>query len=132
MSGREPSRYESPRLVGHVPLEGKTRAAYREWSERWLEEACAQGWAIFEVGCSFQVQKLDDPDDWNTVLAPEWGCDAVAWGFVYHGTSDLHRDTREFLKQHAPTEWALIEEACNGKTDTEGTVRAGAGADDGE
>lgn len=128
------SRFTKPRNVGGFGNYANAYHAHVEWHDRWKKEAASQGWSLFHNGSCYQIQKLDDPADWETVdgsPAPQWDNDAIAWGMVYHGTDPMHVATREFLKQHAPVEWALIEEACNGTSDTEGALHPGTGAADG-
>lgn len=129
MDTSDKSRYRKPRNVGRTIDYAAAYQAHCEWHDRWKKEAASQGWILFDNGSCYQIQKLDYPSDWETVdgsPAPQWDNDAIAWGMVYHGTDPLHEATREFLKQYAPTEWALIEEACNGTSDTKGALHPGA------
>lgn len=140
MSGPDPTRFPPSARFKQWKREQEAamliaREARDKWHAKWAAHAAAQGWCLFEcAGCNFQLQKLDCPDEWvdsSGVAPPEWDNDAIAWGIVYHGTDPMHEATREFLKQHAPTEWALIEEACNGSSDTKGALHPGTGAADG-
>lgn len=126
------SRFSLERFVFQASTDD-AKAAHTRWMDVWGPKAFEQGWCIFDCDSCFQVQKLDCPDEWEDKAegpVPEWDNDAIAWGMVYHGTDPVHEATREFLKQYALTEWALIEEACRGNG-AEEALHSSTGAADG-
>lgn len=76
------------------------------WTAADEQAAYHEGWGIFRYEASYQLQRIDEPDD-DTL--PAFDNDEQVWKAIWPSPTQLHRRARAFLREHAPDEVQVIE-----------------------